>query len=230
MATTQSVYRETHEAGSPGLCATTRFNERTSLVVESGEIPFGYAVSYGSDGAGNRVSDGTKAIAGNGDIAGVAIMDKTLIASQEDKFVTGDVVGALWRGDIWVPAAGSVSRGDAVGVAADGQLGPSGSVGAATITNSGSGYTSAPGVAFANAPAGGTRATGVAVVENGIVTAIRITNPGSGYTSAPAVTFSGGGGGSGAAVTAALAVTLAGAAYVRGNSAAGGLAIVRLGN
>lgn len=64
-----------------------------------------------------------------------------------------------------------------------------GSVTAVTITASPS-FATAPTVTFANAPAGGTTATGTAVLDaNGRVTSINITNPGSGYTSAPALTW-----------------------------------------
>ena len=64
-------------------------------------------------------------------------------------------------------------------------------VGDVTITNPGTGYVTAPTVTF-SAPqmAGGTTATGVAVITGGVVTGVTITNPGSGYTSAPTVVFS----------------------------------------
>lgn len=77
------------------------------------------------------------------------------------------------------------------------------SVKGATITAGGTGYTSAPSVTFAAAPAGGVRATGTAVVTDGVVTGIVITEPGAGYLVAPAVSFSGGAG-SGAAATSLL--------------------------
>jgi len=76
-----------------------------------------------------------------------------------------------------------------------------------TVTAGGTGYTSAPTVAIAAAPSGGTNATATATVASGAVTAITITNAGAGYTSAPAVTFSGGGG-SNAAATAAVTVLI----------------------
>jgi hypothetical protein len=79
-------------------------------------------------------------------------------------------------------------------------------VGSVIVTTGGSGYTSAPTVAFSGG-GGGTGATATATIANGAVTAVTITNPGSGYTAAPTVAFSGGGG-TGAAATANLASEL----------------------
>ena len=72
-----------------------------------------------------------------------------------------------------------------------------------TITNAGTGFTSAPTIGFTGG--GGSGATAVATVDvsSGTVTSITVTNPGTGYSSAPTVTFTGGGG-SGAAATALL--------------------------
>ena len=64
-----------------------------------------------------------------------------------------------------------------------------GSVTAVTVGTAGSGYTSAPTVAFAAAPSGGTTATGTAVLSGGAVTAVAVTTGGTGYTT-PTVTFS----------------------------------------
>lgn len=72
-----------------------------------------------------------------------------------------------------------------------------------TVTNGGSGYTSAPTVTLTGG--GGSNATATATVANGVVTGITVTDPGYGYTTAPAVGFSGGGGAS-AAATAAVSV------------------------
>jgi hypothetical protein len=60
-----------------------------------------------------------------------------------------------------------------------------------TISNRGSGYTSAPTVTF-SAPqqTGCTTAAGTATIVGGVVTGVIITNPGSGYSTAPTVTFS----------------------------------------
>ena len=66
----------------------------------------------------------------------------------------------------------------------------SGAVTAVTITSSPTGYTAAPIVTFAAAPAGGTTATGTAILTGDMVTGVTITNAGSGYTTAPSVTFS----------------------------------------
>lgn len=74
-----------------------------------------------------------------------------------------------------------------------------GTISVPSISNGGSGYTSAPTVTFAAAPGSGTTATGTATVSGGAVTAITMTNVGAGYTSAPTITFSGGGGSSAAA-------------------------------
>jgi hypothetical protein len=71
-----------------------------------------------------------------------------------------------------------------------------------TITNAGTGYTSAPTVVF-TAPVGGTTATGTAVLDGATIDSVTITNSGEGYVTAPTISFSGGGGSS-AAATAVL--------------------------
>ncbi len=72
---------------------------------------------------------------------------------------------------------------------------------AITVSEGGSGYTSAPSVTLSGG--GGSGATAIAAIAGGAVTTIAVTNPGSGYTSAPLVTLAGGGG-SGASATAAF--------------------------
>ena len=57
------------------------------------------------------------------------------------------------------------------------------------IATGGSGYTSAPSVTIAAAPAGGTNATATATITNGVVTAITLVEQGAGYLTAPAVTL-----------------------------------------
>jgi len=74
------------------------------------------------------------------------------------------------------------------------------SVGKITVTNGGSGYTSAPTVTIA-APSQswGINATAIATIENGSISEITIVSEGRGYTSTPSISFSGGGGSSAAA-------------------------------
>ncbi|MEO0018491.1 MAG: hypothetical protein RLZZ522_1774, partial [Verrucomicrobiota bacterium] len=64
-------------------------------------------------------------------------------------------------------------------------------------------YAQPPAVNFVGG--GGSGATGVAIVSDGVITRFDITNKGSGYTSAPTVSLTGGGG-SGAEATATLQV------------------------
>tara|TARA_R100001530_G_scaffold91674_1_gene63712 strand:- start:4112 stop:7288 length:3177 start_codon:yes stop_codon:yes gene_type:complete len=74
-----------------------------------------------------------------------------------------------------------------------------------TITNGGSGYTSAPTVTFSGGSDSSTfQAQATATVTNGVVTAVNITDPGYNYTGTPTIAFSGGGG-SNAAATAVVA-------------------------
>jgi len=72
-----------------------------------------------------------------------------------------------------------------------------------TVTAGGSGYTSAPTVVFTGG--GGSGAVATAVLTGAIVTSITVTNIGTGYTSAPTISFTGGGVGTGATATAVLA-------------------------
>jgi uncharacterized repeat protein (TIGR01451 family) len=72
----------------------------------------------------------------------------------------------------------------------------------ATIVSGGSGYATAPTVAFTGG--GGSGAAGTALLDgSGHVSGIFITNPGSNYSSVPTIGFSGGGG-TGASATAVL--------------------------
>lgn len=77
-----------------------------------------------------------------------------------------------------------------------------GSLGVATVTAGGTGYTAAPTVTLTGGAGSG--ATATATVAGGVVTGVTITNKGTGYTSAPTVAFTGGAG-TGATATVALA-------------------------
>jgi len=69
------------------------------------------------------------------------------------------------------------------------------------VTNPGSGYTSAPTVAFSGGAGGGTGAAATATVSGGAITDILVTGVGAGYTSAPLVTITGDGTGAAAFAT-----------------------------
>ncbi len=77
-----------------------------------------------------------------------------------------------------------------------------------TITNAGSGYTSAPDVTLGAPTTGGTQATAVSEISNGSISRIYVIDPGARYDSVPSVTISGGGG-SGGAATAIITDTSA---------------------
>jgi Multicopper oxidase len=72
-----------------------------------------------------------------------------------------------------------------------------------SLTNGGSGYSTAPNVSFSGG--GGTGAAATAVLGPGSVGAINVANGGSGYVKPPPTVNISGGGGSGAAATAVLA-------------------------
>ena len=91
------------------------------------------------------------------------------------------------------------------------------------INNDGYGYTSTPTVTISTPPAGGVRATAVAIttsIGKGriAIREIALTNAGYGYTSIPTVTISGGGG-AGAAATAGIST---GSGVYRINLTSGG--------
>ncbi|HEX8494993.1 MAG TPA: hypothetical protein VF658_19285 [Pyrinomonadaceae bacterium] len=71
-----------------------------------------------------------------------------------------------------------------------------------TVTNSGSGYTSAPTV---TSTGGGKDATAVAQIQNGVVVSLTLINGGTGYTSPPEISFNGGGGSGASASTQIVA-------------------------
>jgi hypothetical protein len=70
-------------------------------------------------------------------------------------------------------------------------MGPSGEVTGISITTGGAGYTSVPSVSISGG--GGSGATAVATIHNGVVNTLHITNPGTSYSSQPSVLISGGG-------------------------------------
>ena len=79
----------------------------------------------------------------------------------------------------------------------------SGSVASIVVGAAGSGYTSAPTVAFSGGGTPSAVATGTAILSGSTVGSINVTFAGLGYTSAPTIAMTGGGG-SGAAATATM--------------------------
>jgi hypothetical protein len=71
---------------------------------------------------------------------------------------------------------------------------PTGLITGATITNGGTGYTSAPTVTVNSSTGSGAVLTATVDVQTGTVTSITAESNGSGYTSSDTVTISGGGG------------------------------------
>ena len=123
--------------------------------------------------------------AGNVDDVRVSIGGKELpfTSSAYQPAFDSDFSGAEWEIDAEVSPGAVVLK-----ISAENQRFDKGDVGAVTITNPGSGYTSAPGVTFGPAPGDGETATGAAELA-GPVTAVSVDTAGSGYTSPPTVTF-----------------------------------------
>ncbi len=170
-----------------------RFFQPDSTVYESWFTAASF-LAYGSNLKVIRSADVTTA-KNAGSTAGVLIKNEE---HYDNNFSSGEGSNGMWAAKY--PGA----LGNSLKVSfADSSNYDTNSVASATVSAGGSGYSSAPTVAFA-APGSGVTATGTATVSGGAVTAITITNPGNGYSSAPAITFSGGGG-SGATATAVLA-------------------------
>jgi len=182
----------------------TTISSENQLVERFGEPNDTTAISFFSAASFLAYGNNLKVVRSIDDttaVNAVASGSATLIKNAEDyenNHSTGAGSNGMWAARY--PGA----LGNSLKVAfADSSNFDTNSVASATITAGGSGYTSAPTVTFAAAPAGGTTATGTATISGDAVSAITITNAGEGYTSAPAITFSGGGG-SGAAATAVL--------------------------
>lgn len=144
-----------------------------------------YAIVFLDDGTAYQVNVNTMAV--------------TTVSSTANTFYDGGALPACRQWGIhYLLIVGSVNTNsywvwDGAVLYGSGTISP-----VITITNAGTGYTSAPSVTFSSGAAAAT-----ATVTSGSITKITVTNPGSGYTTAPTIGFSGGGG-SGAAATATL--------------------------
>jgi autotransporter-associated beta strand protein len=98
-----------------------------------------------------------------------------------------------YSGGVYIQAAGGTIDNNGVNITVNSPLqAPSqNGLSSVALTSGGSGYIGAPAVVISGG--GGTGATAVAQVNNGVVTGIIVTNPGTGYTGTPTITLSGGG-------------------------------------
>ena len=129
----------------------------------------------------------------------------------------------------------TIGGGGGTGATASAVL-TSGVVSGITITNVGTGYTTAPTIAFSGGTitTAGTNPTGTGNAANFIVSGITVTNSGSGYTGAPTVSF---GSGSGTTATANLSSVILGANTSIGGTGdivldapvSGGFALTKIG-
>ena len=128
-------------------------------------------------GGGGTGAEGTALIDANGKVTTVTITD-TGSGFSSTPTVTIDPVGTT--------ALATVAQGTtATATAAGGNLDSGGLTGTATISNAGSGYSSAPSITVSGG--GGNGGTATATVVNGEITSIALS-AGSGYTTAPTLT------------------------------------------
>ena len=146
MAVVQKSYTEDHQPAVSGMVANPATCDVDSRRIEgTGKIEFGTAVQQGA--SWDQVKRGAAA----NKFVGIAIIDSTLQPVQDDMFVRGDVASIMWRGDVWVKVETAVGVGE--NVVADQESGrlstlENNKLETVDVTAGGSGYTSAPTVAF----------------------------------------------------------------------------------
>jgi hypothetical protein len=134
------------------------------------------------DGVNRQALYFSNASIGLGDVQSFGLGDFTeipLTASILEDELTGDIF------DWYAPGFGSgvaVRDAEALTTVAGGEVAD------VEVIDGGTGYTSAPAVAFVGGGAT-TAATGTAAVANGRVVSVTVTDPGAGYTADPEVTF-----------------------------------------
>lgn len=97
----QSTYNRYHPQAQAGMPATMTGWDADTRNVETGPIPFGVAVSKGTED--NDI------VKGGSLFAGVSIRDITLVHDTADQYEDGDDAGILVRGDIWVAVEDDVA-------------------------------------------------------------------------------------------------------------------------
>jgi len=184
--------------------ALTSISSENDLVARFGKpvkatnVDFLTAASFLAYGSSLLVSREVGDAARNAVSSGTAVLIR-----NEDEYDASYEDGSGTVGPWAAKYAGTLGNSIKVSVADMGNF-SAGSVASITVTDGGSGYTSAPTVTIGASPVTGGTAGATADLDGGsTVDSITVTYPGVGYTTAPTVTISGGGG-SGATATAVL--------------------------
>ena len=177
--------------------ATITADAVTSITIT--DPGFGYAID-GADPAVTFTGGG-----GSGATATVSIDDSNPIGKlcrNEDEYESNYSGGTNGVGPFMAKCAGSLGNSLKVSVSDLGNFAAT-SVASFSVTDGGSGYTTAPTVSVQASPEASGTAVAFATIDSGAVASITVLFTGFGYTTAPTVTISGGGG-SGATATAVL--------------------------
>ena len=132
-----------------------------------------YSFQFGSSGTSNKqVTETIGTTAGTRLVYSKALANSSLVNNS----ITVTDGTNSWSQSVGNPGVGATATANTI----------SGFVTGATITNGGSGYTSAPTVTISG---NGIGAAATASLTNGVVTGITITSAGSGYTSGATITI-----------------------------------------
>jgi len=172
--------------------------ERFGKPASDKNVDFLTAASFLAYGSNLLVAREVGSAAKNAGVEGTAVLIR-----NQDEYEASYEDGSGTVGEFTAKYPGTLGNSLKVAVADLGNF-TAGSVASVTVSDAGSGYTSAPTVTFSASPTTGGTAAGTADLDGGsTVDSITVTFPGFGYTSAPTITISGGGG-SGATATATL--------------------------
>jgi hypothetical protein len=132
-----------------------------------------YSFQFGSAGSSNTQVTETIGTTAGSTLTYTKTLTNTPVVNNSITVTDGT---NSWSQSVGNPGVGATATANTI----------SGFVIGATITNGGSGYTSAPAVTITGA---GTGATATATLTNGVVTGITITSAGSGYSGAVTITI-----------------------------------------